>query len=298
MEKLTKVLAKADYPDHSPAAMISPTETVRKEDTAGLRYNTDNFNVNPGRNFQTADPGGSAGWDERLALGAGFSSQAAESFRVLRSRILHPLDGGPVCKTVMVTSVLPQEGKSFISANLGIVLAQGVDQYSLLVDCDLRRPSLAGLFGISNDRGLVDYLQNRSDISILIQKTSVEKLSILSSGVPPVNPAELLDSMRMENLVAELSSRYPDRFVIFDTPPFKVASETAVLSQVVDGVVLVVRQGVSGRLLIQKAVEDIGRKKIIGLIFNGYKSNFVSTKLLYKSDAYHGDYYRQKGSKA
>lgn len=251
-----------------------------------------------GRDTRNADLDRSAKWDERLVLGASFSSQVAESFRVLRSRILHPQDGGAVCRTIMVTSVLPQEGKSFVSANLGIALAQGVDQYALLVDCDLRLPSLAGLFGISGDHGLADYLQNKGEIPALIQKTSVEKLSILASGVPPFNPAELLGSIRMQSLVAELSSRYPDRFVIFDTPPFQVASEAAVLSQVVDGVVLVVRHGVSSRLLLQKAVEDIGRNKIIGLIFNGYESNFVSARMLYKSNAYYGDYYRRKGGKA
>lgn len=122
----------------------------------------------------------------------------------------------------------------------------------------------------------------------------MEKLSILASGLPPANPAELLGSERMENLVAELASRYPDRYVIFDTPPFEVASESKVLSQAVDGVVLVIRQGVSDRTLIEKIISDIGKEKIIGVIFNGRTSNFISNRLIDKNRYYDGNYYNNK----
>ncbi len=230
-------------------------------------------------------------WDERLTKVANFSSITAESFRVLRSKILLPQDGRPAPKTIMVTSALPQEGKTFVSANLGIALAQGMDQHSLMVDCDLRSPSLAQLFGIPFKLGLVDYLKGSNELSTLLQKTSLEKLSILPSGLPPGNPAELLGSARMQNLVEEMASRYPDRYVIFDTPPLQVASETKVLSQAVDGVVLVVRQGISSRTLIEKFISDIGKEKVIGVIFNGHKSNFISTRLIDKSQYYYGNYY-------
>jgi protein-tyrosine kinase len=233
-------------------------------------------------------------WDERLTKVAGFTNRTAESFRVLRSKILQPQDGTPPPRTIMVTSALPREGKTFVSANLGIALAQGMDQHALLVDCDLRAPSLAQLFGISSERGLAEYLRDGADLGSLLLKTSMEKLSILPSGSPPVNPAELLGSSRMQNLVGELASRYPDRYVIFDTPPLEVASESKVLSQAVDGVVLVVREGVSDKALIEKFISDIGKDKIIGVIFNGHKSNFISTRLVDKSHYYYGNYYNKK----
>jgi protein-tyrosine kinase len=236
-------------------------------------------------------------WDQRLVQAVNFSGEVAESFRVLRSKILMPQDGKKVPKTIMVTSVLPKEGKSFVTANLGVALAQCVDQYSLMVDCDLRLPSLSRLFGISNELGLTDYLRNKTDISTLILKTSMEKLTILASGVPPANPAELLGSALMHALIEELSKRYPDRFVIFDTPPLLVASESMTLAQVVDGVVLVVRQGVSSKALIEQAVADIGKQKIIGVIFNSYKSNIVASKLMSKSYSYYGDYHSEKNKK-
>ncbi len=233
-------------------------------------------------------------WDERLTKVVGFTTRTAESFRVLRSKILLPHDGAPPPRTIMVTSALPREGKSFVSANLGIALAQGMDQHALLVDCDLRAPALAQLFGLSSDRGLAEYLHDGVDLGSLLLKTSMEKLSILPSGSPPANPAELLGSSRMQNLVEELASRYPDRYVIFDTPPLEIASESHVLSQAVDGVVLVVREGVSSKALIEKFVSDIGKDKIIGVIFNGHKTNFISTRLVDKSHYYYGNYYDGK----
>lgn len=237
--------------------------------------------------------GGTAKWDDRLVQAVNFSGEAAESFRVLRSKILMPQDGRPAPRTIMVASVLPKEGKSFICGNLGIALAQGVDQYALLVDCDLRLPSLASIFGLANHYGLADYLKDNKDLADLIQKTPMEKLSILTSGVPPANPAELLGSNRMHELISQLSRRYPDRFVIFDSPPLKAASESMTLAQVVDGVILVVRHGVSSRALIEQAMADIGKEKLLGVVFNCHKSNFITSRLINRSYTYYGDYYRK-----
>lgn len=292
MEKISKELNKADSPGASPAA---PPQSLREKGPVANAASPDQEKIkSDAKARRTKSSGRAPAWDERLVLGANFSTQVAESFRVLRARILHPHDGRAVCRTVMVTSVLPQEGKSFISANLAISLAQGVDQHALLVDCDLRLPSVSRLFGISHEQGLADYLLDKSDLAQLLRKTTLEKLTILPSGLPPPNPAELLGSKRMHDLVAELRNRYPDRFVVFDTPPHMVASEAGVLAKLIDGVVLVVRHGVSGKLSIQKTVEEIGRERIIGLIFNGHESNMISSRLLYRDETFYGDYYRPR----
>ncbi|MBW1635167.1 MAG: polysaccharide biosynthesis tyrosine autokinase [Deltaproteobacteria bacterium] len=233
----------------------------------------------------------SEAWDERLLKVTHSSSEAAESFRILRSRILYPQDGRPRPKSVLVTSSSPQEGKSFVSANLAVSIARGLDQFALLVDCDLRRPSLARLFGLSSicRRGLADYLRDDCDVSELIHKTSIEKLSLLASGDSPVNPAELLSSVRMSGLVDELSNRYHDRLIIFDTPPYQIASETNVLAQVVDGIVLVVGYGKSDKSHIKTMVDQIGRDKIFGVVFNGMKDSYIQKKVF--SYGYSGGYY-------
>lgn len=310
MGKTSKVLKKSGYSLDLPAQSDKDTMTDRLVDfnadiaeqahtvTGGVIETDAVLKKQPvSVTGNKTSPPPSYQWDERLSQVASFSNKVAESFRVLRSKILIPQDGRPAPKTIMVTSALPREGKSFVSANLGITLAQGVDQHALVVDCDLRAPSLAQLFGISPERGLADYLQDNCDISSLLQKTSMEKLMVLASGLPPENPADLLGSERMHKLVAELAARYPDRYVIFDTPPLEVASESKVLSQAVDGVVLVVRQGVSSRTLIEKFISEIGKDKIIGVIFNGHKSNFISTRLVDKSYYYYGDYYKNYGEK-
>lgn len=274
-------------------AIVHHSSTTAPGGEGGPDYSEPEKNAEGGQEGTRPAPD-SMNWDERLLRAVNFSGQISEAFRVLRSKILMPLDGRQVPKTIMVTSVLPREGKTFVTANLGIALAQCVDQYSLLVDCDLRLPSLAKLFGVLDDRGLTDYLRSKAEMADLIRKTSMEKLSILASGIPPVNPAELLGSARMHGLVGELSSRYPDRFVIFDSPPLQVASESMVLAQVVDGVVLVVRYGVSTRSLVEKAIEEIGKQKIIGMIFNGHKENFITSRFINKNYLYYEDYYRGK----
>ncbi|NTV51228.1 MAG: polysaccharide biosynthesis tyrosine autokinase [Desulfobulbaceae bacterium] len=229
-------------------------------------------------------------WDERLFKAVHDDSILPEVFKALRSRILYPKDGRAVPKTIMITSATPKEGKSFITANLGISLAQGVDQHSLLVDCDLRRPSLASLFGIQARIGLVDYLRNEKKLSDLICKTSLEKLSVLPSGKSPVNPSELLSSTRMSDLVEELSKRYDDRIIIFDTPPILIAAETSVLAGQVAGVILVVRQGGAGKAEVQKLIDLIGAEQIIGIVFNDWTINPLEKTLLKGYGHYYQSY--------
>ncbi|WP_136807981.1 polysaccharide biosynthesis tyrosine autokinase [Desulfosediminicola flagellatus] len=231
-------------------------------------------------------------WDERIDMVSNRSSQASEAFRVLRSRIMFPENGISRPKTIMVASSAPEEGKSFVSINLAVAIARGLDQYSLLVDCDLRRPSILRLLGMEGtvSDGLTEYLREESDLPALIHKTAVEKLSFMGSGTIPANPAELLSSGRMSRLVNELSGRYTDRFIIFDSPPFQVASEAIVLSKKVDGVVIVVGSGKSDRTKIKTMVENIGPDKVIGVVFNSHKEGYFAKKLFNPYGGY-GHYY-------
>ncbi len=232
-------------------------------------------------------------WDERLVKVTALGSAEAEMFRSLRSKILYPANGKPVPKTIMVISAAPSEGKGFVSANLAISLARGMDQHSLLVDCDLRRPSLAKLFGLSNEFGLVNCLQEKMGVGNYLQKTSIDKLSLLACGKSPANPAELLGSTHMEDIIDELAKRYEDRFIIFDSAPGQVASESFVLAKRVDCVVLVVRYGRSHRNHVKNVVDSVGKDKIIGIVFNGVKTSVLEKKVFGDYDAY-GDYYHHE----
>lgn len=221
---------------------------------------------------------GVQGWDEKLVVFSEPSSSLAENFRLLRTQILYP-SSGQAYKKILITSTVPGSGKSFVCANLGISLAQGVDQHALMVDCDLRRSRLAALFNCHKNRGLVNYLQEGEDLGRLIVKTGMRKLSLLPSGHRPVNPAELLGSAKVEKMFAELESRYDDRFILIDTPPTQVASETAVLAKHVDGIILVVRWGLGGRAPVKQLAEALDRDKVIGVVFNAYEANLLSAKM-------------------
>lgn len=230
-------------------------------------------------NAETATvPPATEKWDERLIIATENFSSVAESFRKLRTLILHPESGKPA-RSILVVSATAQEGKTFACANLGVSLAHGVDQKALIMDCDLRRPSLHNLFGLKNNQGLADYLTGNKELSKLIHRTQLPNLTILPAGPPPDNPSELLSSDKAAILIKEAINRYDDRVVILDCPPLLAASETIVLTKLVDKIVLVVRWGKSGRDEIKRAVEQIGREKIIGVVFNAFEMNILDRKV-------------------
>lgn len=291
MGKLSRALEKA----LSDETVVTPAEKmeVRKTDITGMN------GAGPGEEKNVTGPrgerlpdiltGDTGRWDERIRISTDSSSPLAESFRRLRSKIVHPEGDAPL-RTILVTSVGPEEGKGFVCANLGVALAQGLEHHALIVDCDLRRPSMAENFGLPNEVGLVDYLRDKVSITHLIRKTGLAKLSVIPSGRPPQNPAELLDSKAMTQLIDEVKTRYDDRFIIFDSPPNIVASETMILAQKVDGVVLVVRWGRAGRQQVKDLVEMIGKEKIVGIVFNAYEENLIEKyfkKQGYRYDSYY-----------
>ena len=228
-------------------------------------------------------------WDERLSKAVHEDPLLPEIFRNLRSRILHPPADRPQPRTILVMSVVPGEGKSFVTAHLGISLSQSIDPHCLLVDCDLRRPSLSKFFGLKIGKWLVEYLRNGEEIESLLIKTSLDKLSILPSGIPPKNPAELLGSSRMRSLVEELAERYDDRTIIFDSPPSLAASETLVLAAQMDGIILVVREGGAGREKIRRVIDSIDADRLLGLVFNCHTTNIVERYVMdgYKYQKYY-----------
>jgi len=198
-------------------------------------------------------------------------SFAAEYFRFLRAQIIYPAHKEPP-RTIMVTSAVSGDGKSFVSANLAACIAMGIKEHVLLIDCDLRDPSLYKIFGISTKcEGLSSYLTDKSDLTELLCKTSVSKLTVLPSGNSINNPSELLSSEKMQHLISDVRSRYPDRFIVLDTTPLELTPETSVLANQVDGVLMVVQYGKTPRKLAKSAIEKISKEKLLGIVFNGYE---------------------------
>jgi Mrp family chromosome partitioning ATPase len=124
------------------------------------------------------------------------------------------------------------------------------------------------MFNLNVEAGIQEYLREGTSVGPFLVKTPLQKLSVLPGGRPPPNPSELLCSIKMQALVEELTSRYEDRFVIFDSPPGQFMAETAFLARLMDGILLVVRQGRTQRDVILNTLENIGRDRILGVVFN------------------------------
>jgi len=229
-------------------------------------------------------------------------SLAAEQFRKLRTYLLRR-KSSEFQRTIMVTSAASGEGKSFIAANLAISIAHDFQSHALLVDCDLRNPSLGRWFGLENNRGLSDYLTGDGNIPELIIKTEVEKLSLLPGGKVQDNPTELFGSKKMEALIHELKSQFRDRYVIFDSTPLLATAESEVLAKLVDEILIVVRAGVTLRETLKQAIAPLDKKKVMGFVLNDLEFKFSGLSSRYfGSDGYYYRYgygygYRKKGVK-
>jgi exopolysaccharide/PEP-CTERM locus tyrosine autokinase len=194
-------------------------------------------------------------------------SLEAEQFRILKTNILFPNKGVPP-RTIMVTSTAPGEGKSFVASNLSVSIAKSIDEYVLLMDCDLRVPSLHLRFGFSEIPGLSEYLIEGKPLESILKKTGIDKLSLFPAGKPPTNPSELISSEQMRRLLHEVKNRYQDRYIIIDSPPPYLTAEANALARQVDGIVIVVKTGKTKKSGVQDLIDTYGRKKILGVVKN------------------------------
>ncbi|HZY40753.1 MAG TPA: CpsD/CapB family tyrosine-protein kinase [Anaerolineae bacterium] len=195
-------------------------------------------------------------------------SPAAEAFRTLRTNIYFSgLDRS--IQTLLVTTVAPVEGKSLTLANLAVAMAQG-DKRTILVDTDLRRPTLHTIFDLSNDTGLTSlFIDAKGPIEPALNDVGVPNLQVLTSGPLPPNPAEVLGSQRMLEVIAALKQRAD--IVLFDAPPVIAVTDAMVLGTRVDGVVLVIDAGSTRREHARRAKEQLEKLniRIVGAVLNG-----------------------------
>lgn len=216
-------------------------------------------------------------------------SPMAEAYRHLRTSLLFSSAGKPP-QTILITSSQPSEGKTTTAINTAITLAQA-DTDVVVVDCDLRRPRLHTHFGLSNDHGLTNYLSGDRNTEGLIRTyDELPRLKIITSGPIPPNPTELLSSNEMRNLLQFLSGRF--KHVIVDTPPAISFTDAAILSTLVDGVVLVAMANKSSIHLMRQfkhRIHNIGAR-IYGVVLNGLRSG--SAEYEYYGTGYY-KYYSQ-----
>lgn len=213
-------------------------------------------------------------------------TSVAEEYRKLKSLLVKLTNGDRFKNTLMVTSAFAGEGKSITAINLAISLAQEFDHTVLLVDADLRKPSIHRYFGFEPKLGLTDCLTRGVDVSEALVKSGIGKLSILPYGRKAESPSELFSSSRMKSFIGEIKSRYPDRYVIIDTPPVLLFSETRTIGTLMDGIVFVVKEGAAGLKDVNDALAALDRGRMLGIVYN----EAVNDRL---NGQYHG-YYQQK----
>jgi exopolysaccharide transport family protein len=222
-------------------------------------------------------------------------SQMAESYRALRTSLLLSNLGAPP-KVIMITSALPQEGKSTTSINCAVVLAQkGVRV--LLIDADLRRPSIHKTLGMGPRSGLSNVLTGSATLEQTITRTTIlPNLFVLPAGTPPPNPAELLASTNMRDVLAQLREQYDH--IIVDTPPSLSVTDAVVLSPRADAIVLVIRSGQTTKQALRRARDILAQvnAKVAGVLLNAVDLSSPDYYYYYEYKGKYAQYYRDENT--
>jgi capsular exopolysaccharide synthesis family protein len=218
--------------------------------------------------------------ESHLVSVAAEGSLGAEKFRFLAVRLRQLRQTRPL-KKILITSTIPQEGKSTIAANLACTLARRKPQKTLLLDGDLRRPSIASQFGLGKIPGLCEWLSGEAE-RINIYRLESLGLWLLPAGSAPQNPLELMQSGKLSLLMQQLESWFD--WIIIDSPPVLPLADTSLWCRLADGVLLVTRKGTTEKQQLQRGLEAIEKSKLLGALVNS------------SANAAHSDYYQRYSS--
>jgi capsular exopolysaccharide synthesis family protein len=210
-------------------------------------------------------------------------SLAAEKFRFLSVRLRHLQQSRPL-KKLLITSTIPQEGKSMVAANLACSLARKTQQKTLLLEGDLRRPSLAQLFGLGKISGVSEWLQGERGPMSNLYHLEGAGFWLLPAGSSARNPLELMQSGRLSPLLDQLTAWFD--WILIDSPPVLPLADTSVWMRLADGILLVIRQGTTEKKSLQRGLEAIEPAKLLGGLLN-CSANIA-----------HSDYYHQYSGRA
>ena len=208
------------------------------------------------------------------------SSQGAEQFRTLRSR-LYQLRSNQPLRTLLVTSSIPAEGKTFVTNNLAQSIVRQPDRRVLIIDADLRRARLHVPLGAPSSPGLTDYLRGEADGISIIQQGQEGNLCFIPGGSEVTNPSELLSNGRLKALLNRLAPIFD--WVILDSPPCLLVADASVLADICDGVLLVTRAGVTPAATAQRAAQELRGRNVVGVVLNAMTESHTGN-----SDYYYG----------
>jgi len=206
-------------------------------------------------------------------------SLGAEKFRFLAVRLRQIRQSRPL-KKVLITSTIPQEGKSTVAANLACTLARRKQHKTLLLEGDLRRPTVAQKFGLGRVPGLSEWLRGETE-TMNIYRLDALGLWVLPAGSAPENPLELMQSGKLAPLMEQLTTWF--EWIIIDSPPVLPLADTSIWARQADGILLVTRKSISEKKQLQRGLEALETSKLLGALVNG------------STDAAHSDYYQRYG---
>jgi capsular exopolysaccharide synthesis family protein len=206
-------------------------------------------------------------------------SLGAEKFRFLAVRLRQLRQSRPL-KKVLITSTIPQEGKSTVAANLACTLARRKQHKTLLLEGDLRRPTVAQKFGLGRVPGLSEWLRGETE-TMNIYRLEALGLWVLPAGNAPENPLELMQSGKLSPLMDQLSSWFD--WIVIDSPPVLPLADTSIWARLADGILLVTRKSITEKQQLQRGLEALEPGKLLGALVNG------------STDAAHSDYYQRYG---
>ena len=220
--------------------------------------------------FETVDV--SLTSQSRLVCLTQIDSAAAEAFRLLGVRVRDIRRTRPL-KKLLITSSIPQEGKSMVAANLAITMA-GAKQRVLILEGDVRRPGLSDAFGLQGETGLCEWLYGEKDLISSIYHLEGPGLWIMPAGRSPQNPLELLQSAKLTALLGQVAEWFDT--IIIDSPPMLPLADTSIWMRLADGILLVTRQGATEKRQLQRTIEAVDPQKLIGALLNCSKSSLHS----------------------
>jgi capsular exopolysaccharide synthesis family protein len=220
--------------------------------------------------------------DSRLVSVGEQESLGAEKFRFLAVRLRQLRQSRPL-KKILITSTIPQEGKSTVAANLACTLARRKPHKTLLIEGDLRRPTVAQKFGLGRVPGLSEWLRGETQ-SMNVYRLEALGLWVLPAGSAPENPLELMQSGKLSPLMEQLTNWFD--WIIVDSPPVLPLADTSIWARLADGILLVTRKGITEKQQLQRGLEALEPGKLLGALVNG------------STDAAHSDYYQRYGPAA
>ncbi len=260
--------------------MVSPESAAAHATAAAAQAPADWLSVPPDR---VLHPNPTP--EQRIVTISNHNGPGAEMFRVLATRLAHMKDKRPLSK-LLVSSAVMDEGKSVVAVNLAVALSQRPGERVLLMEADLRRPTASSLLSQKPTVGITEWHEGKSSIEKALYRVADMPLWFLSAGRGLAEPLPILESLEFANMVEAISAHFD--WVIVDSTPMLPMADAASLSRLCDGVLVVVREGHTRRKLLNKALESIDRKKLVGCVFNDAASQ-QATYNQFGGYGYYGD---------